>query len=478
MSDDTAAVLAVDQEVLRSTGSAAFGLTDGGFVPKPFARLLAEKLALAKALFGEEIDVSAGSAIRKLLEVAALEDARTWSALAGMYDAQFVVSARGDSLSRLGEEMALPRPFLEARGALRLVLAADLPPGQTLSIPRGARLLTPGGHHVATDERVVLSAASSEREVPVVAFYPGPDHNLDPTFVDSNGTHTQRVDRFHPLDPSLGDLFAMASSLGKTAEEVVEVVHESFIGGGELSWPDARYRELLLGAPRSVWTVAAIRTALSLVPGVRRVQIRDGWGGLDITQPVFGNFNFLERVFGSERDFGSPYYFTVLIAPTPAAIWEGSDGLKNAAAFAMEDLRPIGVFPNIEQAQQVGVGVAADLIVKGVPLPAGPPSVVNASGAALALKARLLNRIRRYVDGLSFGEPVRVAEVIWSIMSEPGVVDVRNLALLRFPADFDQVDFSAPSQPGVQRLAPGKNLELLPSQIAVFVDDAAGLHVV
>ena len=62
-------------------------------MPKSFARLLAEKLALARALLGDDLDLGSGSAIRKLLEVSALEDARTWAALATIYDNSFVGSA-------------------------------------------------------------------------------------------------------------------------------------------------------------------------------------------------------------------------------------------------------------------------------------------------------------------------------------------------------------------------------------------------
>src|SRR3954454_16457575 len=158
---DTADVLAIDAAVLRSTGSTAFGVTRDGFIPKPFARVLAEKLALARALLGDDLDLTSGSAVRKLLEISALEDTRTWAALAGIYDNMFVASATGEALGRLGDELGLPRPFLEARGRVRLTLQGALPNGVSqLRIPRGARLLTPGGHHVATDETVVLSPAS------------------------------------------------------------------------------------------------------------------------------------------------------------------------------------------------------------------------------------------------------------------------------------------------------------------------------
>jgi len=76
---NVADVLAVDASVAQTTGGADYGITSTGFNPKPFARLLAEKVALAQALFGDDIDLTSGSAIRKLLEVSALEDARTWS---------------------------------------------------------------------------------------------------------------------------------------------------------------------------------------------------------------------------------------------------------------------------------------------------------------------------------------------------------------------------------------------------------------
>ena len=43
--------------------------------------------------------------------------------------------------------------------------------------------------------------------------------------------------------------------------DVIGVEHTQPLIGGELQWPDDRYRDLLLAAPRSVWTVDAIRIA-------------------------------------------------------------------------------------------------------------------------------------------------------------------------------------------------------------------------
>jgi hypothetical protein len=471
----TADVLAIDAAVLRTTGSDGYGVTANGFVPKPFARLLAEKLALSRALFGDDLDLGSGSVVRKLLEVSALEDARTWAGLASMYDDAFVATARGDALSRLGEELGFPRPYLEAHGTVKLALQGQLPDGYgSLALPRGARLLSPGGFHAALDETVVLSAASPQHDVPVTAFYPGPDGNLDPSVPG------QALDRWNPADVALQELFDAEQAAATAGSPFsITITQTAPLAGGELQWPDPRYRDLLLRVPRSVWTADAIELAVSLVPGVRQVQVRDAWGGLDIEQPIFGDFNFIQRVFGSERDLGSPYYLTILVAPTPAAIWSGPDGLRASIESAIEDLRPISIFPLVEQADEVGIGVAADLVVRNLPLPSGSPDVVNASPAAAALKERLLLRVARYVDELGFGEPVRFSEVMWALMNEPGIADVQNLRLLRYPPGFDSVDFGeTQAQPPPEELGCEENVELQVNQIPLLVDRADRLRIV
>jgi hypothetical protein len=467
----TADVLAIDAALARDTGSGSYGLTRAGFVPKPFARLLAEKLALARALLGDDLDLGSGSVVRKLLEVSALEDARTWSALAAMYDDQFVSSATGAALSRLGEELCLPRPYLQAAGNVTLTLKGPVPSEDgSLELPNGARMLTPGGHHVALDERVVLSHSSPTRDVAVVAFYPGPEHNLDPAQA------SEKIDRLNPDDTKLSDVFSLqseASGLGQPF--TLKIDHKLPLTGGELQWPDARYRDLLLMAPRSVWTVDALQTAVTLVAGVRRAQVRDLWGGLDIEQSIFGDFDFIERLFASERDIASPYYVSVLVAPTPAAIWSGPDGLEQSVESAIEDLRPIGIFPQVQQAEQVSVGIDCQVKVSGLPLPGGSQATVNASEAAQALKTRLLGRAARYVESLGFGEPVRAAELTWALMNEPGVEDISDLTLVRYPPDFVGNENLNPLE--AQAFGCGANVEIQANQVPVLHENLDGLVV-
>jgi hypothetical protein len=465
-------ILAVDDQLARTTAAQGYGITDGGFVPKPFARLLAEKLALARTVFGNDLDLTSGSAIRKILEVSALEDARTWAALGAMYDNQYVCTARGEALSRLGEELGLPRPFLQAQGSIRLTPTL---PGSLaqIAIPRGARLYTSGHHHVATVETVVLTPTSGPKDVGVEAFYPGPEHNLDPN-VSGAGGNPQKIAFWNPDDAdTLDELIAAAGT--NPLESVVAIEHTRPLTGGELRWPDQRYRDLLLRAPRSTWSVDAVRVAASLVPGVRRVVVRDS-GGLDIDLPIFGTFNFAERVFGAEREITSPNFFTVLVALTDAAIFSGPDGVGVSVESVIEDLRPLGVYPNVRQANRTFVGIEADLVVTGIPLPRTSAGVLNDSDAARNFKTALLGRVSRYVETLDFGEPVRFSEVIYALMSEPGLADVRNLRLLRSPPRLGEVKQLAGRE--FTELQCGENLTVSVSEIATFADDFTLMNIV
>lgn len=486
MSDETSIdltdVLAVDDTVTRSTGSANFGVTEAGFLPKPFTRLLAEKIALAQQLIDPAIDLSSGSVVRKLLEVTALEDARTWAALAAEYDDSFVSTARGRALSDLGEELGIARPFLTADGSVTLTLAKALPVPH-LVLPRGSRLSTPGGHRVALATAVQFTAGVTSAVVPVTSFDPGPIGNLDPAVTDAGGGRPQRIDRWEIADRKLAPMIAAdvaagfldtASSIG---QGLVRVQHTQALTGGNAQFDDDRYRALLRAAPRSLWTADSIAATVALVPGVRQVAVRDGWGGLDLSQSIFGQFNFFERLFAADRDMSSPFFVTVLVAPTEAAVWEGGAGLRTAVQQAIRDVRPVGIFPDVVQAEQVFFTIQADVVTAGVPLPSGSVASRNLSPGALALKQRLAARLRGVVDGLQLAEPVRAAALSAAIMGEPGVIDVSQLQLIRFPYSVDGVGSGGESDNSPDTLDVDENLEVSADQIAVFVESPGRLTV-
>lgn len=464
---DLADVVALDEALTRTTAAEGFGVTDGGFVPKPFGRILTEKLALARTMLGADLDLTSGSVIRKLLEVSALEDARTWAALARVYDDQYVVSAAGDALSRLGEELGVPRPFLEASGVVALTFAP--PAGRdTVTIPRGARLVTDGGHHVATSAPITLTRERPTRTVEVVAFYPGPDHNVDPA------QPAQRLVRWNADDRKLDwngeepGLIALARLGNVAPETIVTIAHTVPLTGGELGWPDARYRKLLLRAPRALWSADGIRLAASLVPGVRQAQVIDDLGGLDVDLAVFGQFRFGEALFAAGRDLVAPHTVDVLVAPRPAAITgEGPGNLAADVTEAIAHLRPLGIRIRVTEADQVFIGIKAKISTDGLPIPRSPQAQLT-SPVAIELKQRLLARVSDYVEGLRFGEPVRYAEVMFALMGEPGVSDVTDLHLLRFPPLN-----SAAAHPthGYQQLELGVSVNVGATQITVPVND-------
>lgn len=474
---DLTEILALDEEVMRSTGSASFGVTASGFLPKPFSRLLAEKLALGRALIDPDLDLSSGSIVRKILEVTSLEEARTWAALGATYDDSFLSTATGRALSELGAEVGIERPFECASGVVTLSLSGKLPLGHPqLVLPRGSRLLTMGGHRVALASTVIFTAATTTATVPVVSFDPGPDGNLDPTIDDGAGNLMQKIDRWEAADPSLAQLVEADAAAGLPPQAsaagtgLVRVNHSSALSGGNFRWADGPYRELLLRAPRGLWSVDSIASTVALVPGVRQVAVRDGWGGLDLSRSIFGDFDFIERMFAAERDLASPYYVRVLVAPTPAAIWSGIGGVRASVEAAIRDVRPVGIFPDVVEADQVYVAVSADILTRGLTLPTGTPAAVNAHPATRALKARLIARLHAAIDGLALADPVRNAVVLHALMGEPGVVDVANLRLVRFPRELDGVGASPLGAGESQLLGIDENLVLATDQIAVLVD--------
>ncbi|WP_033262864.1 hypothetical protein [Amycolatopsis vancoresmycina] len=481
---DLTDVLAVDESVTRSTGSGAFGVTPSGFLPKPFTRLLAEKIALAQQLIDPAIDLTSGSVVRKLLEVTALEDARTWAALAAEYDDSFVSTARGRALSDLGAELGITRPFRTATGAVTLTLSQALPAGvATLVLPRGSRLSTPGGHRIALAAGVQFTAGVTSAVAPVTSFDPGPAGNLDPAVTDAGGGHPQRIDRWEIADPKLAPMVAadVAAGLHPTVSSIgqglVRVQHSQALSGGDAQFDDDRYRALLLNAPRSLWTAEAIAATVSLVPGVRQVAVRDGAGGLDLSQSIFGQFTFFERLFAADRDLSSPFFVTVLVAPTEAAVWDGASGLRAAVQQAIRDVRPVGIFPDVVRAEQVFFTVDVDVVTSGLPLPSGSLASRNLSPAALALKQRLAARLRGVVDGLTLAEPVRAAALSAALMAEPGIVDVNGLQLVRFPRSIDAVGSGGEDNTAPEELDVDENLIVGADQIAVFVDSPGRLTV-
>ena len=76
---------------------------------------------------------------------------------------------------------------------------------------------------------------------------------------------------------------------------------------------------------------------------------------------------------------------------------------------------------------------------------------------------------------------MRAAHVIWSMMNEPGVEDVLDVQLARSLPSAGSLDFStaiSTAMAAAATLLPeGDNLNLERDQVAVLVDDPAGLEI-
>ena len=67
-------------------------------------------------MFGDDVDLTSGSALRKVLDAVAWDAHELWRGLEAQYYANFVTTAQGPSLDLLGTDLGLARRNLTARG--------------------------------------------------------------------------------------------------------------------------------------------------------------------------------------------------------------------------------------------------------------------------------------------------------------------------------------------------------------------------
>ena len=128
---------------------------------------------------------------------------------------------------------------------------------------------------------------------------------------------------------------------------------------------------------------------------------------------------------------------------------------------AVDAVRPIGVFPNIRLADAVIVGVRASITVR--------PGL-----DAVAVSTALKGAFEQRVAGLGLGNAVLASVVLRDLMNVPGVVDVQNLHLRRYPPAFGTFVFGDREQfqGAVIEADIGANLALISNEIATFRYDS------
>jgi phage-related baseplate assembly protein len=428
----------------------SFGVTPQGFVPKGFDTILAESTDSARAVFGDDLDLSPTSPIRKILEVAAAEDARLWRRLEDLYWSRFLSSAVGADLDALGEDIGVERAFLAATGEVTITVQTPQA-GRTYTAREGTVLITTAGGPVFhTTAAVRLTAAADTATVGARAFLPGPGGDIAANTI--TGVDPDFLTHYLPLPPPTG----------------LAVVNAAPFTGGSDREPDERYRQRLLGRSRTLWTPAAVREAALDVPGVVDVLLADPLGGVDVSQSYFNAFPFDQRLFSADRLLGEPYFFSIVVAHEFARPWrtEGPiTGIFEQVTAAVDRVRPVGIHPQVVEADHIEVGLTAQLLTR--------PGY-----DAQALLGALTERLVTDIGALTLGADVLFSQVMRAIVEQPGIADVQGLRLRRCPPAFGrvtlgQVAFAA----DVVEAGPGENLEMGPTEIAVFGADSALLDV-
>lgn len=424
---------------------ADFGVTKSGFIIKPFQTILSDKAARARQMFGADVDLRSTSALRKMLDLSSYEDLELWKGMEQSYYSNFMSTASGDALDLLGDDTGVSRRFLTATGDVKFTLSGPAP-GRTYYLPLGTLVETDAPiQRFRTLDLVALSDQSKVATVSVEALQRGPQSN-----VAANAINKINVQ------------FALQNLNLGTA--TIAVANPDSLTGGDQLEDDASYRGLLIGYPRTIWTLDAVQNAVTQVDGVRDCRLFDPLGGTDVSQSIFQLFAFSQRKFGMQRLLGSPYYFDILVAVDPGFVWDsqpGLTGVKDQIESAIAQVRPVSIFPNILRANNVIVGVRAQILIT---------SGHDQNGVLASIKGKLEQRI----SSLGLGNAVLAAQVQSDVLSVAGVLDVQQLHLRRSPPLLSRVSFgsSLVFQQEVIEAAVGENIDLKPNEIAVFQIDS------
>lgn len=424
-----------------------YGITKSGFNLKPFQVILSEKAERAREMFGDDIDLRSTSALRKILDISSFEDNELWKHMEQLYYGNFISTASGDALDLLGEDVGLKRRFLKARGAVRFRLSGD-EPGRVYHLPIGTIVETDPAiqpvKYFRTLASVSVSRESKEALVEVEAMERGGRSNVAANTIET-------------IDPVYAERFL---SLGGAH---ISVANEQPLTGGDRLEDDALYRVRLLGFPRTLWTLERVERAVKEVDGVVDCLVSDPLGGVDVSRRFSNIFQTGDRSVSAERQLASPYYFDVVVATYPGMPWEtvGSiRGVYERIVEAIREVRPVSIFPNVIQANNVEIGVRATLKI----MPGHSKDIIL---------AHFVDEVRQRINGLRLGGDVLHSDVLCIAKMTPGVLDVQGLHLRRYPSRFGGINFGG----GLFRDAPeeaaiGENLALAPDEIAVFGVDS------
>ncbi|WP_373652560.1 baseplate J/gp47 family protein [Schlesneria sp. DSM 10557] len=427
-----------------------FGVTSDGFAIKPLQEIINDKAALAREIFGDDIDLRSTSAFRQIMNIVAASDMELWKLGESSYYSCFPSTATGDALDLLGDDLGIPRRALKSHGTVVLTLEGGKN-GRSYNIPAGAVVETLS---TATDpavrfrtlQRVSLTNQAPTASVEVEAIARGPAGNVAKNAIKQLNPDFARAKL--SFDPAL-----------------VTATNANATMGGENFESDEAYRLAILGRPRTLWTLEAVRSAVIALDGVRDCRLFDPLGGVDVSQSKFSFFSFGRGRFGKQRRVGTPFYFDILVAVAPGFFWESTtgkaDGVRDLVNFAVDEVRPISVFPNLRLANDVQIGLRAIIMIQP-------------GHDADAIIGSIKDRLERRVNSLGLGNSVLYSQVIYDCKDATGLIDIQQLHLRRNPPLMGSIAFgrSPRFNSAVIEFPIGENINLQPDEIAVFHVDS------
>lgn len=263
-----------------------YGVTDTGFNVKGFNAIQESLENRARSLWDDDIDLSEGSVLRKLIDTISLEIARLWDTSQHVYSSSFVEEATGDSLDRIGMLVGVYRdPATFAEGI------ATFEGDEGLTIDEGFTIQTNDGVKYATTESGEIDS-SEELELNIRALRPGSNGN-----VSSLGVVNEFVDH---------------------KSGVTSVENTTTIDGGEDRETDSDLRIKIRNAieVRAKATESAVKRELLDIDGVTSVSLQENFdrsvllyiGGIGDKSEISDELSDeIDEAIDNVRAFGIPF---------------------------------------------------------------------------------------------------------------------------------------------------------------------------
>lgn len=272
-----------------------YGVTENGFVLKPYEAILEEVQNRLKANLGDDIDLSDNSFLGQMAASLAYEIAGFWQVLEAVYTSAYLSTAAGDNLDAVSAVMGLTRTTAVA--AIGTVTFSRSEAATVdIDIPLGTRVSNQDTSIIfATTEKATLAAGATSVNVPVDAKVPGANSNV------AIGAITNMVDTIAGIETVTN---VAATTLGADAESDAELRLRT-----RTYTPDAKA------------TIAALTSILEAIDGVTDVLVTEDTSSHTVTAVLIGGADAaITEAIAATRPAGIPVTWshatTVLIAVT------------------------------------------------------------------------------------------------------------------------------------------------------------------